>query len=104
MARYFVHWEVDRSAMPANPKDRIGVVMNLMKIPREETKIKEWGNFGFNGKGYCVLEGTEQDIATFILKNSPIFKFSEPIPALTVDQSNEVVEKLVKMVMVAPKQ
>jgi len=103
MTRYFIMWEVDKSKMPADPKERLGAVMNLMKIAKGNN-FKDWGNFGFTGKGYCVLEGTEQDAAIFILKYSAFFRFSEPLPVLTVDQSNEVVEKLVKMATVAPKQ
>ena len=101
MTRYYVTWEVDNSNWPTTPKERIGVLVNLMKMAKEETthgKLKEWGNFSFTRKGYFVLDGAEQDVYAFILKYSPHFKFSEPTPVLTVDQSMEFVEKLAKMI------
>ena len=106
MTKYHVLWEIDRSKIPADPKEKISIIMNLLNGAMEGKKsgiLSDWGSFT-NLTGYFVLNGTDEEVGLFLTKYSSYLKFSQPTLTVSVEQALEIYTKLSKMVTVAPRQ
>lgn len=106
MAKFHVLWEVDKANLPANPREKIGAILKLCAMMKEDMKsglVSEWGSFS-NQHGYSIMNGTDVEICSGMVKYSNLIKFGEPTLVVSIDQSIEIYEKLAKMVAVAPKQ
>ncbi len=65
MAKYILHWEIDTTRTPDDPKVRKGQWRTLqdMVVKQLETGvIKDWGEYVGQLNGYCIMEGTEMDV------------------------------------------
>lgn len=48
MARYMVHWDLDSSRIPVNPKEKKSQHLGFQDLVQKQIKeglIKEWGGF-----------------------------------------------------------
>jgi hypothetical protein len=87
MGRYLLLWEIDRTKIPLDIKERgIGFEM-LLGIVNDDIKkgiTKDWGAYVGEYKGYSVVEGTEVDVINQLERFSPFVIFNvHPIASVT---------------------
>jgi hypothetical protein len=96
MGKYLMFWELNRSLIPVDPQERgqgFALLMSVVQQDIEKGLTKDWGCFVGEGNGYCVVEGSEVDIAKMVQQYSPYCEFSTH-PVTSVDQMNEVIGSL----------
>ena len=98
MGKYLSLWEIDRTKIPMDPKER-GVGFNmLMKMVKQDIKkgiLKDWGAFVGEMKGYSVSEGTEVEILNMVQRYTP-FVYFKVHPIASVTQVEEMIKALTK--------
>ena len=98
MGRYLLLWEIDRTKIPMDIKERgIGFEM-LLGIVNDDIKrgiTKDWGAYVGEYKGYSVVEGTEVDIINQLERFSPfvIFKVHPIASVANVGEMIKVMKK-----------
>jgi hypothetical protein len=78
MGKYLVLWEVEQSRMPIDPKERgagLGALITKVKQDIEKGKVKDWGNFVGEPRGYDVFEGTELELMNTLQQFVPFVSF-----------------------------
>jgi len=78
MAKFLMLWEMDRTRMPADPKERLAgftMLLNGVKADLESGQLKDWGEFPGEHAGYAVMEGTELELIMGASKYDPYVKF-----------------------------
>jgi len=96
MGKVLLLWELDRTRMPVDPKERITAWIMLLNMTKDDLKsggLKEWGMFTAETAGYAVREGTDEEIAIGTGKYEPYVKF-KAYSILSVTQTEEVVKAL----------
>jgi hypothetical protein len=96
MGKYLMFWELNRSLIPIDPQERgqgFALLMSVVQQDIEKGLTKDWGCFVGEGNGYCVVEGSEVDIAKMVQQYSPYCEFSTH-PVASLDQMNEVIQSL----------
>jgi hypothetical protein len=96
MGKYLMFWELNRSLIPVDPQERgqgFALLMSVVQQDIEKGLTKDWGCFVGEGNGYCVVEGSEVDIAKMVQQYSPYCEFSTH-PVASLDQMNEVIQSL----------
>lgn len=96
MAKFLILWEMDTTKLPESPEEQMALFTRLLDMVKEGFKsgsMTEWGEFVGGNAGYCIAEGTEQEIALAIMKYSPYVKF-EVHPTLSVSQVEENMKAL----------
>jgi len=96
MAKYLMFWELNRSLIPIDPKERgqgYSLLMAVVQQDIEKGITKDWGCFVGEANGYCVVEGSEVDISKMVQQYSPYCEFSTH-PVASVDHINEMIESL----------
>jgi len=69
MGKYLMIWELNLAHTPTDPKERgAGYEMLMAMVKQDLAKglTKDWGNFVGEGSGYCLVEGSEIEIATIV--------------------------------------
>ncbi len=98
MGRYLLLWEIDRTRIPVDPKER-GVGFNmLLEMVKQDIKkglTKDWGVFVGETFGYSVVEGTEVEIMKQLQQYSPFVHFKVH-PIGSVAQAEEMIKALTK--------
>jgi hypothetical protein len=98
MGKYLLLWELDRTKIPADPKER-GVEFNmLMRVIKQDIKkgiLKDWGIFVGESHGYSVVQGTEVEVIKAIQRYTPFVYFAVH-PIASVNQAGEVIKALNK--------
>jgi hypothetical protein len=97
MGKYLMLWELNPALIPVDPKERATGYAGLMVGVQQDIEAgisKDWGSFVGTGKGYCVVEGSEVEIAGMVQKYSPYCKF-ETFPVATVEQMNELFKSMI---------
>jgi hypothetical protein len=98
MGRYLLLWEIDRTRIPVDPKER-GVGFNmLLEMVKQDIKkglTKDWGVFIGETFGYSVVEGTEVEIMKQLQQYSPFVHFTVH-PIGSVAQAEEMIKALTK--------
>ena len=78
MGRYLLLWDLERTRVPIDPKER-GVGFNmLLEMVKQDMKkglTKDWGVFIGEHTGYSVVEGTEVEIMKQIQQYTPYVYF-----------------------------
>lgn len=103
MTKFFVLWEVDRSSLPATPKEKIGIIMSLCNKVKEDVKsglLADWGSFS-NNSGYFIFNGTDEDVCLYLIKYTTFLKFSKPTIIISIDQAIESYGKLAQLILKA---
>jgi len=96
MPKYFMTWEIDTSKVPISREERAaawGPMVAMVKQGMEEGRIKEWGAFVGEMRGYSVAEGTEVEIGVFNQQWVPFVNFKVH-PVATVSELEEIIAKL----------
>jgi hypothetical protein len=78
MPKYFMTWEMDASKMPADPKERMTLLMKLSDMTHQglkERRIIDWGVAIGENTGYSISEGDWQDIVKGTMQFAPYVKF-----------------------------
>ena len=98
MARYLLLWNLDPARIPVDPKERAAGwsgLVGMVKQDLEKGISKDWGaNIG-EGKGYCIVEGTEIEISILVQQYSPYVRF-ETHPIMSVSKIEEMLKALSK--------
>lgn len=98
MGRYLLLWEIDRTKIPLDIKERgIGFEM-LLGIVNDDIKkgiTKDWGAYVGEYKGYSVVEGTEVDVINQLERFSPFVIFSVH-PIASVANVGEMIKVMKK--------
>ncbi|MBI4596725.1 MAG: hypothetical protein HY730_10200 [Candidatus Tectomicrobia bacterium] len=98
MAKYLLMWEVDKNKIAVGPKERGTGWMALLDMTKQDIDkgiIKEWGAIVGEVNGYCVVEGNEIEIGSFVQRYVP-FVFFKAYPAASFNQVVEIVKNLIK--------
>jgi hypothetical protein len=94
MTKYLFLWEVDRTRMPDDPKERAAgwtAMTNMVKQDMADGFTKDHGIFPCELKGYSIFEGSELEAMILTQKYAPwiIFKIH---PVATIEQTEKVFE------------
>ena len=85
-------WRLDPSKVPVDPKERgagLTLLMNMIKEDREKGILHDWGAFPSEGKGYCIVEGTNVDVMKMTEKYVPYVSF-QTYPVATIFEVDEL--------------
>ena len=98
MGKYLYLWEIDRTKIPVDAKERgVGFSM-LMEMVKEDIKkgiTKDWGAYIGEYKGYSVVEGAAVDVINQLERFSPfvIFKVHPIASVANVGEMIKVMKK-----------
>ncbi len=98
MGKYLYIWEIDRTKIPVDPKERgVGFSMLLEMVKQDIKKgiTKDWGAFVGEFNGYSVVEGTEVEILKQVQQYTP-FVYFKVYPIASVSQVEEMIKALNK--------
>jgi len=87
MTKFFVKWWTDSSRLPASPQEAMELRLNLIGMVKADLssgKMTEWGTFSNGKDGYVIIDGTEQDVLSTMLKYAPSVWY-EVYPVLSAD-------------------
>ena len=96
MGRYLLLWELDRSKIPVDFKERgkgWGQLIGIVKQHMKEGIMKDWGAFLGEMKGYCVVEGSDAEVIALVQPYTP-YVFFETHPTGSVSQIDEMIKSL----------
>ena len=96
MGKYLTLWEVDKTKIPIDRKERgagWGMLMALIRQDIERGITKDWGAFVGESSGYAVLEGSELDVMNALQQYVPFVSFKLHAIA-TESQVNEMIKVL----------
>ena len=96
MGKYFLKWSLDTSRIPIDPKERgagWSLLMNMIKEDREKGILHDWGAFPSEGKGYCIVEGSNVDVMKMTDKYVPYVSF-ETYPVASILEVDEFLTHL----------
>lgn len=96
MAKHLMLWELNISHVPLDPKERgqgYALLMEMVKRDIEMGLTKDWGCFVGEGRGYCVVEGSEVEVSKMVQHYSPYCKFRTH-PVASVEDMDEVISSL----------
>ncbi|MDW7728161.1 MAG: hypothetical protein SCH70_13860 [Candidatus Methanoperedens sp.] len=97
MGKFLVLWKMDKTMMPESPVGQMELFSRLMAMVREDNKsgMVDWGEFIGGNAGYCIVEGTAQELALDLMKYNPYVRF-KVYPTLSVDQVEENMKAISK--------
>ena len=78
MGKYLVHWEMDQTKIPIDPKERgeaWGMLMAMVRQDVEKGIVKDFGMFVGETSGYAVHEGTEVEVMKTLQQYVPFAIF-----------------------------
>ena len=96
MGKYLVLWKMDNARLPIDRRERaagLGTLFIKVKQDIEKGKIKDWGNFVGEGRGYSIFEGTEIELMNHVQQFVPFADF-EIHPIATIGQVEEMIKAL----------
>ena len=98
MPKYFMTWEIDTDKIPISREERAAAwapMIEMVKEGMKEGRIKEWGSFVGEMRGYSIAEGTEAEIGAFNQQWVPFVNF-QVHPVATVSDVEVVIASLSK--------
>ena len=96
MGKYLVLWEVDKTKIPIDAKERAagwGVLMAMVRQDIEKGLTTSWGAFVGETNGYAVYEGTELEVMNALQQYIPFIIFKVH-PVASESQVNEMIKAL----------
>jgi hypothetical protein len=96
MSKNLFIWSLDPARVPNDPRERgagWGMLMEMIKQDKEKGVLKDWGAFTSEGKGYCIVEGTNLEIMKMTDQYTPYVQF-EIHPISTSDEVNKLISHL----------
>ena len=98
MGKYLLLWELDRTKIPEDPKER-GVEFNMfMKLIKQDIKkgiLKDWGLFVGEDHGYSVIQGAEVEVIKTVQQYTPLVYFAAH-PIASLDQEGKMIKTLTR--------
>ena len=98
MGRYLYLWEIDRTRIPVDPKERGTGFSMLLEMVKQDIKkgiTKDWGVFAGEHNGYSIVEGTGVEIMNQVQQYTP-FVYFKVHPIGSVSQVEEMIKVLTK--------
>ncbi|MFO7667212.1 MAG: hypothetical protein R6V76_11365 [Desulfobacterales bacterium] len=98
MGKYLLLWEIDKTRLPVDPKERgVGwtILMEMVKQDMKKGLMKDWGAFVGELYGYAVEEGTELEIMQMVQQYSPFVHFKVH-PVASLAQVEEMIKAMTK--------
>ena len=98
MGKYLLLWELDRTKIPLDPKEREVEFNMLMKVIKQDKKkgiLKDWGVFVGASHGYSIVQGTEIEVIKAIQRYTPLVYFAGH-PIASVTQAGEMIKAMNK--------
>ena len=96
MPKFFVKWQLNPLAIPADPEQRVKgwlSMLDAVKTDMQTGRIKDWGNCSDGSGGYAIVEASsEADLFTSLLKWMPYVSFDAK-PVTTVDETIASIKK-----------
>ncbi len=95
MAKYILQWEVDATRTPEDPKERQQQWLAFQETTKqmiESGQIQDWGEYAGEIDGYCIMEGTEVDVAALTALWVPFVAFSAK--PMSIEQAMESIKDL----------
>ena len=96
MAKFILHWTVDTTRAPEDPKERKQQLLAFMDTVQKQIaggKVTDWGINVGEKTGYSIFEGTEVEVATYAEEWVPWATFSTRM-VLSAEQSIEVIKAM----------
>ncbi len=96
MGKFFLNWRLDPSKIPVDPKERgagYGFLMAMIKQDKEKGVLLDWGAFTSEGKGYCIVEGSNVDVMKMTEQYVPYVRF-ETHPVSTIKEVDQLLAHL----------
>ncbi len=98
MGKYLYLWEIDRTKVPIDAKERgfgFNMLMEMVKGDIKKGITKDWGVFVGEHAGYSVVEGTEAEIMNQVQQYTP-FVYFKVHPIGSVAHVDEMIKALSK--------
>ena len=96
MGKYLVLWEMDRSKIPVDAKERGAawtLLLDMIKKDMQAGVIKDWGAFVGELGGYNICEGTEVEIGAMLVQYAP-YSSLKVHPLASMAQMAEVFKRM----------
>jgi hypothetical protein len=98
MGKYLLLWEVARTTIPVNPKERgagFNMLLEMVKQDMKKGLTKDWGAFVGEHRGFSVVEGNEVEILNQVQRFTPFVYFTvHPIASLAqIEEMTAVLTK-----------
>lgn len=96
MAKFHMFWKLAETKIPLDVKERAGgwgLLMNMVKQEMEKGVLTQWGAFTSEGRGYCVAEGTNVEVAMMTERFVPYVQF-ETKPVSSAEEIIDLIEHL----------
>jgi hypothetical protein len=96
MGRYLIMWEADESKIPLDPKERKAGWLAAIEMTKQlikDGKIKYWGGFVGQTKGFNIVEDTEENIHSDTAKLIPYFRF-KVYPLISFEKAEKVIKAM----------
>ena len=97
MGKYLYIWEIDRTKIPIDRKERGVGFSVLMEMVKQDIKkgIQGLGSIFGEFNGYSIVEGTEVEILKQVQQYTP-FVYFKVYPIASVTQVEEMITALTK--------
>jgi len=95
MAKFYVRWQLSPLGTPPNPEERVKLWLSMLEMVKADLSaglVKDWGMCSDASGGYAIIESSEVDLYTGLLKWIPHVSFDVK-PVLAVDQVLESIKK-----------
>lgn len=96
MGKYLVLWEIDRSRIPVEAKDRgvaWTILLDMVKKDIQAGVTKDWGAFVGEVNGFTISEGTEVEIGAALTQYAPYVSFKVH-PVASVSQVGDIIKRM----------
>jgi len=96
MGRYLALWEIDSSKSPIDAKEIAAGWSLLTEMVKQDIKsgiTKDHGTFVGETNGYAIMEGTEVEVSSGLVKYAPYVIFKVHAVA-SLAQISEVIKKM----------
>lgn len=98
MTKFHIGWK-QSSKIPEDPVKLAKLYLSHMeqvKADLKSGKLTDFGQYSNGSSGYCIIEGTENDVFTTLMKWLPYVEFDVK-PIVNVDQTIEAINKALSM-------
>ena len=96
MGKYILHWEVDTTKTPEDPKERQQQWMQFQDIIVQQMKdgiISDWGSNVGEVYGYAIIEATEIEVHSLTQMWVPFVEFNTRA-VLSIEQMMEATKAM----------
>ena len=97
MTKFHIEWK-QSSKIPEDPVKLAKLYLSHMeqvKADLKSGKLTDFGQYSNGSSGYCLIEGTEIDVFTTLMKWLPYVEFDVK-PIVNVDQTIEAIKLAVQ--------